>query len=313
MRLKKILPALILTLALAFIMGINLPAFAEEGEMTASINGDNVRLRAESNTNSTILAVMKRGTQIVVTGQEDDWYVVRFNGMNGFVFGEFVLINTADDRPDYETEDGDGSQPGYINAASVRLRAAAGLNATILQTMNIWTPLTVTGRIGEWYTVTVGGVSGFVFADFVNIGERVVPAPIRGADGVEMVDWSEGKGIMRPGVRATVTDVATGISFEIRVMSSGSHADVEPLTAADTANLRRLSGGKFSWTPRACILTVNGRSIAVSINTMPHGGSTIRGNEFNGHFCIHFLNSRNHYNGRVDPGHQRQVRRAAGQ
>jgi SH3-like domain-containing protein len=310
MRLKKIIVTLLLLFTLAFIMSMGLYALAGESEIPATITGHNVRFRAQNNTNSTILALMPLGTKVTVTGQIEDWYKVRLDGQDGFVFGEFVSIDAKDD-----------GEPGYINAGTVRLRVGPSLDAAILTTMSRGTTLTITDTIGEWYAVTVDGVSGFAFAEFVTPGVKPAPAPrsssssaktvatpARSAAGVETVDWwSEGKRMMRPGTRATLTDVKTGISFNIRVMSSGNHADVEPLTADDTAAMRRIRGGKWNWNPRASLLTVNGRTIAVSVNGMPHGGSTIRGNNFNGHFCMHFLNSRNHYNNRVDSGHKRQI------
>ena len=41
---------------------------------------------------------------------------------------------------------------------------------------------------------------------------------------------------------AILTDVKTGISLQVRRWSGGAHADVEPLTAADTAAFCRIYG-----------------------------------------------------------------------
>ena len=45
------------------------------------------------------------------------------------------------------------------------------------------------------------------------------------------------------------------------------------------------------------------------MNGMPHGTSTLN-NNFDGHFCIHFYNSRTHGTDRVDEDHQNAVARA---
>jgi len=47
--------------------------------------------------------------------------------------------------------------------------------------------------------------------------------------------------------------------------------DVEPATAEDTLKLKKIAGGTFSWTCKAMILKSNGKYVACSINTMPHG------------------------------------------
>ena len=56
----------------------------------------------------------------------------------------------------------------------------------------------------------------------------------------------------------------------------------------------------------------NGVTLAASINGMPHGGGSIADNNFEGHICIHFLNSRTHGTDNVDPDHQNAVGEAAG-
>lgn len=62
---------------------------------------------------------------------------------------------------------------------------------------------------------------------------------------------------------------------------------------------------------RAVIFKTDRIQCAASINGMPHGGEIVGNNGFAGHFCLHFLGSRLHYSGRMDPTHQRTVMRAA--
>ena len=64
------------------------------------------------------------------------------------------------------------------------------------------------------------------------------------------------------------------------------------------------------WSRRAILILYNGHVYAASMNGMPHGTSTIN-NDFSGHFCIHFLNSRTHETDRVDPDHQSAVQTAS--
>ncbi len=128
----------------------------------------------------------------------------------------------------------------------------------------------------------------------------------------EYLDWAQARNIYTRGTIATVTDVSTGLSFKVKRRGGTNHADTEPLTAADTATMKRVYGGSWSWTPRAIIVSVGGRHIAASMNGMPHGGQFIHNNNFPGHICIHFKNSRTHNNNSISPTHQAAVRRAAG-
>lgn len=127
---------------------------------------------------------------------------------------------------------------------------------------------------------------------------------------VQMLHWSTVGSLLPRGATATVTDVNTGKSFKIYRMGGTNHADVEPLTAKDTAIMKSIYGN-WSWSRRAIVVSHGGRRIAASMNGMPHGQQTIRNNNFNGQFCIHFLGSKTHGSGRVDPDHQAMVRKAA--
>ena len=48
------------------------------------------------------------------------------------------------------------------------------------------------------------------------------------------------------------------------------------------------------------------------MSSTPHGIEYITGNNFSGHFDVHFRNSTRHADGLVTAAHQEQVRRAAG-
>ena len=129
---------------------------------------------------------------------------------------------------------------------------------------------------------------------------------------VQLVDWwtSNIQSVFSRGTVATVTDVKTGISWQVKRRGGTNHADVEPLTASDTAKMKQAYGGSWSWTRRAIWVTINGKKYAASMNGMPHGVQSITNNNFSGHHCIHFLNSRTHTGNRLDSAHQAAVKAA---
>jgi hypothetical protein len=129
----------------------------------------------------------------------------------------------------------------------------------------------------------------------------------------EALSWEEAKTLFPVYVSAYLTDVDTGKRFQVQRRGGTYHADVQPLTAEDTRVLRGIYGDRWSWQRRAVVLEAGFRRIAASINGMPHGAGKIRGNDFPGHFCVHFLNSRTHASGKVDTAHQMMVWKAAGQ
>ena len=127
------------------------------------------------------------------------------------------------------------------------------------------------------------------------------------------MDWwtSDIQSIFARGTVAVVTDVATGIAWRVRRNGGTNHADVQPLTAADTAAMKKACGGRWSWDRRAIFVTINGVNYAASMNCMPHGSGSITDNNFNGHHCIHFTNSRTHGSNKVCSLHQAAIKKAA--
>ena len=73
-------------------------------------------------------------------------------------------------------------------------------------------------------------------------------------------------------------------------MSRGNHADVEPLTAADTEAMFKAFGNKESWGPKVVYIKLpDGRWSIASTHNVAHGSQTISNNNFDGQNCVHFL------------------------
>ena len=126
----------------------------------------------------------------------------------------------------------------------------------------------------------------------------------------ERLDWFNGGSKKIPkGATFKVKDIKTGKVFTVRRWSGYNHIDAEPLTASDTKIMKSIFG-HWTWRRRAVLVKYNGHVYAASMNGMPHGTSTISGNNFDGHFCIHFYGSKTHGSGKVDDMHQQCVREA---
>lgn len=125
--------------------------------------------------------------------------------------------------------------------------------------------------------------------------------------------WEEAKKLFPRYSTAVLVDVETGKKFEVVRRGGTYHADIQPVTAHDTQVLRELYPHGWSWKRRGVIAYIGMEAVAASINGMPHGSGIITGNNFKGHFCIHFRDSRVHLSRKVDPAHQMMIWKAAGQ
>jgi len=162
---------------------------------------------------------------------------------------------------------------------------------------------------GEWFAVIYNGMTGYMYAEWLMPWVSATSTAAPGT--VELLHWNEARNLMTIGTPATIIDVRTGLAWQVASFSNGNHADVETLTAEDTATMLQAWGGRWCWTPRPVLVVINGRTLAASLNGMPHAGWTRSGNNMNGHVCLHFLGSRTH-NGTVshERDHQAAVMEA---
>lgn len=148
------------------------------------------------------------------------------------------------------------------------------------------------------------------------------------------LDWfKEVRYIWKKGENAIVTDVDTGLSFEVKRTYGTNHADIEPLTKNDTNTIKEIWGG-FSWTRRAVIVQIGDYTLAGSMSAMPHAGvdsapagkyvrrrscgygwganlDAVKNNGANGVMDLHFKNSRTHTTNTLQKSMQDMVKKAA--
>ncbi|MBC2580464.1 peptidoglycan-binding protein [Clostridium sp. DJ247] len=158
--------------------------------------------------------------------------------------------------------------------------------------------------------------------------------PTYGKYGEDLAWFTEAQYVFPIGATATLTDFFSGAKFNIKRTIGAGHADCETLTTEDTATMKQIFGGTWTWNARPMILETNGRKIAVSVAGMPHAGldayaadaivsnrtgnygtgpnmDYIKGNGMDGHFDVHFLGSLRHKDWQVDPIHQAMINIAA--
>lgn len=191
------------------------------------------------------------------------------------------------------------------------------LRGTAPAQVHVVRPGETLSHIARRYGVGVrqlAAVNGLADPNRIRAGTRLTVPGTGSPDpqGPALTLWSDADTILPRGAVARVIDVRTGKSFAIRRLAGTFHADVEPLTRADTETMRQIYGGRWSWERRAIILEVDGKRYAASMNGQPHGRSSIGDNGFPGHFCIHLLGSRTHGTRRIDGEHHRRILEAAG-
>ncbi|WP_442594159.1 hypothetical protein [Neobacillus sp. D3-1R] len=128
---------------------------------------------------------------------------------------------------------------------------------------------------------------------------------------IDIMPWDKANTFLPKYSKFIVMDSETGFRFKVQRRAGSNHADVQPLTKEDTAIMKKIYNGEWSWKRRAIIVIHKDRWIAASMHGMPHGGGALK-NNFPGHFCIHFYGSTTHRTNAMDLSHKLMVLKAAG-
>lgn len=217
-------------------------------------------------------------------------------GMNGISrIGQIQVPNTS--RP--------GNSGSHVKALQQALKIRGYYKAPIDSSYGKQT-MEAVARYQKAVGLKSDGVAGFATIRKL-FGKNAANYTVE----TEKLDWFNGGSHAIPkGATFTIKDISTGRTFTARRWSGVNHLDAEPLHAGDARTMKEISGGSYSWARRAVLVKYNGHVYAGSINTMPHGTNTISGNDFDGHFCLHFYKSKTHETNRVDGTHQNAVSRA---
>ena len=315
---------------------------AAKGYIVTTRDGVNIRATANG---SNILTRVKKGTVLPyytenIKAGSYTWYLIRLsNGTEGYIRSDMVsksnnnggTLPTATPAPT-------GSPATKPSATYTTLRLGSTGDAVtrrgpVLQNQGYYT-----GSVTNVYTsavraavrafqsakgLTVDGIAGkqtqhALFGtvepgadDYTDYNFQFYPA--------EKIDWYTGgiQQLWAKGASYKIYDVRTGIVWWARRWAGYSHADIEPVTAADTARLCQIYGvnnaqeiwDKNLWQRRPCLITIGNRTFACSLFGMPHNpdGDTIPDNNMTGQICMHFTNSKGHESGKVDTYHQQAI------
>lgn len=296
----------------------------------------NVR-KAASMTSKSVTQVFRMGDRVKLTGAAVSdgsykWYPVVVNGVKGFIRADLIRILS---KSEAGGSDSGGSKP-QATYRTLR-KGMVGEDVKRLQLELIKLKFLPAGASsGQYDSMTeaavreyqrtaelhVDGVAGQKTQDSLYGTQPPMPNDpgTKGLYPVEKVNWFTGdiQKVWSKGRVARLTDVKTGISFNVKRWSGGLHADVEPLTAEDTAKMCRVYGVRFAqqisdknlYQRRPLWVTIDNRTFAASMFGFPHNypaGDTIPNNDFNGQFCVHFVNSQLHRNKKVDADHQAAI------
>ena len=247
-----------------------------------------VNFRAGPSTDDRVITSIGAGVSVDVLEHDPaGWSLLRVNSQEGYVRSDFLFrpaqieetANTVKAEVKSQSEAKSQSVTLYRTTDGVNFRTGPSTDDKVIKALKAGSIVEMLEHDPNgWSKVRVSGKTGYIKSEFLSAGDGKV----------ELLEWSVAKTVVQTGMVMKVVDVRTGVTYNIRCFSKGGHADVEPLTRADTDAIFKSRNGVWAWDPRPVWVIIGNRIIAASLNGQPHDVSTIKDNGMNGHLCLHF-------------------------
>lgn len=313
-------------LALLAVLSLLAPQIAL-AEQTGVVTATELFIRKSPSTDAEKLRTLEKGWKVTVLETDGDWYKVKYGEVVGYSAKQYIDTSGSSSKDTGSTSSKSTSGQTIESLGSAPAACKPGdKNNHVLK---IQQALTILGyysgnQTGNYGDLTEQAVKDFQKAKGLSVDGIAGKGTIKAMFGTtaagssksstpktEKLDWFNGGASTIPkNAKFEVMDVRSGRTFTARRWSGSNHLDAEPYSKDDTAVIKKNFGGSFTWTRRPILVKYNGHVYAASMTSMPHGTQTITDNNFEGHFCIHFYQSKTHETDRVDEDHQAAVAEA---
>lgn len=309
-------------------------AFAVDG----TVDTKALVLRKSASKTSKALQTLSKGDKLDIKSSTGDWYKVTYGKYTGYVMKKYVKASgkVEETSGSTGTNEKDGSQStstsdsGMQGIKSIKDIGSAPGTVRPGDTGSDVKKLQQALKLLGYYNGKIDGIAGSGTTKAVKAFQKKYRLSQDGIAGkvtiktlfgqsaaddktdeivTESLEWFGHENTIPKGAVVTIKDCKTGKTFKAKRWSGANHMDTEPYSPEDTATMKSIYGGEWSWNRRAILVQYNGHVYAASMNGMPHGTSTID-NDFDGHFCIHFTGSMTHESKKVDEDHQNAVKTA---
>ena len=131
-----------------------------------------VNFRSQPNTSSSVLASLKNGTAVTVTGVSNGWFKATYNGQSGYISGDYVSFggsSSSSTSSSASTSTSSTQSAKVVCDTTVNFRSQPNTSCTVLASLANGTVVTVTSSSNGWYTATYNGMTGYLSADYVQL------------------------------------------------------------------------------------------------------------------------------------------------
>lgn len=170
------------------------PAPAEQsmGSAPGIVTGGTINVRSGPGTDYSKVTMLSTGKKVTLIGKAGDWYHVSFDGMNGYIFSEYIHEGTslpeqaapaASSAPAQSSsgvaavassvELNMNGAPGVVTGGVINVRTGPGTDHAKVTTVSTGKKVSLLGKANGWYHVSFDGVTGYISGEYIYEGSSL--------------------------------------------------------------------------------------------------------------------------------------------
>ncbi|SFQ13317.1 SH3 domain-containing protein [Caldicoprobacter faecalis] len=149
----------------------------------AVVTASALNVRSGPSTRNHRIGLVIKGTRLVVLEKVGEWYKIEYNGLTGYVYGDYIRLESASVQP----PSGGSSQPpsgnngnviaqGTVTASVLNVRSGAGMGFSVIGKLARNAKVDILEKVGAWYKIKYGGTVGYVHGDYIRLTSNDSPS-----------------------------------------------------------------------------------------------------------------------------------------
>ena len=152
-------------------------------------DGSSLNMRSGPGTSYNKVGSIPASATLTITGSENGWYKTSYNGVSGYVSGDYIILTEsgsgstttteppAETKPEPTVQTTTGTGKLNTDGSSLNMRSGPGTRYKKVGSIPASAILTIAGSENGWYKTTYNGVTGYVSGDYVVFTPAAVQSP----------------------------------------------------------------------------------------------------------------------------------------
>ena len=130
-----------------------------------AVTSRDVNLRTGPGYTYGVIYLVPKGTNVTITGKSGIWYAVKVGTSSGYMLASLLKVGTSTTANVTVT----AASGTAVTSGNVNLRTGPGYDYNVIYLTPKGTNVTITGKSGNWYRVSVGSTTGYMLASLLKV------------------------------------------------------------------------------------------------------------------------------------------------